>query len=191
MYGALGVLLGRESWIFFDTSGFCFVSNADISNGICVVSQFFLPCSLMIWSLAKSGVECSISLIAFLIEFLVMGTILNSSLYLIFNALNFWLVQGNEIADLIQTFREFAKYPINIFPAVFQVLFTVVIPFGFIGYYPAMYLLGKTKMCVPMWLLAVTLLFALASVLIWCCGMKNMIVQVLKRNGESVLIIQM
>ena len=96
--------------------------------------SFFLPCSLMIWSLAKSGVECSISLIAFLIEFLVMGTILNSSLYLIF---------------------------------------TVVIPFGFIGYYPAMYLLGKTKMCVPMWLLAVTLLFALASVLIWCCGMKK------------------
>lgn len=135
--------------------------------------SFFLPCSLMIWSLAKSGVECSISLIAFLIEFLVMGTILNSSLYLIFNALNFWLVQGNKIADLIQTFREFAKYPINIFPAVFQVLFTVVIPFGFIGYYPAMYLLGKTKMCVPMWLLAVTLLFALASVLIWCCGMKK------------------
>ena len=42
MYGALGVLLGMESWIFFfDTSGFCFVSNADISNGICVVSQFF------------------------------------------------------------------------------------------------------------------------------------------------------
>ena len=27
--------------IFFDTSGFCFVSNADISNGICVVSQIF------------------------------------------------------------------------------------------------------------------------------------------------------
>lgn len=51
--------------------------------------SFFLPCSLMIWSLAKSGVECSISLIAFLIEFLVMGTILNSSLYLIFNPLKF------------------------------------------------------------------------------------------------------
>ena len=100
----------------------------------------------------------------------IRGRVFN---YLIFNALNFWLVQGNEIADLIQTFREFAKYPINIFPAVFQVLFTVVIPFGFIGYYPAMYLLGKTKMCVPMWLLAVTLLFALASVLIWCCGMKK------------------
>ena len=52
-----------------------------------------------------------------------MGTILNSSLYLIFNALNFWLVQGNEIAELIQTFREFAKYPINIFPAVFSSAF--------------------------------------------------------------------
>ena len=66
---------------------------------------------------------------------------------------------------LYRLFVNLQKYPINIFPAVFQVLFTVVIPFGFIGYYPAMYLLGKTKMCVPMWLLAVTLLFALASVL--------------------------
>ena len=145
MYGALGVLLGRESWIFFDYVRLLFVSMHDISNGIASLVSFFLPCSLMIWSLAKSGVECSIGLIAFLIEFLVMGTILNSSLYLIFNALNFWLVQGNEIAELIQTFREFAKYPINIFPAVFQVLFTVVIPFGFIGYYPAMYLLGKQR----------------------------------------------
>ena len=41
MYGALGALLGRESLdIFLILSGFCFVSNADISNGICVVSQF-------------------------------------------------------------------------------------------------------------------------------------------------------
>lgn len=31
----------RKVGYFFDTSGFCFVSNADISNGICVVSQFF------------------------------------------------------------------------------------------------------------------------------------------------------
>ena len=41
MYGALGALLGKEVGYFFDTSGFCFVSNANISNGICVVSQFF------------------------------------------------------------------------------------------------------------------------------------------------------
>ena len=48
------------------------------------------------------------------------------------------------MAVLVQTCREFAKYPIGAFPGVIRTIFTYVLPFGFVGYYPAAYLTGKT-----------------------------------------------
>ena len=39
--------------------------------------------------------------------------------------------------------RKFAGYPISIFPKVIQFLMTYIVPFAFVNYFPASYLLGK------------------------------------------------
>lgn len=163
--GQMDVLLIRPAGVLFQLIG----SRMHFESLI----SFAVPFYLMVLSLVKLEIPFSAGLVLFLIEFLVFGTLLNTSLYLIFNSINFWLVQGNEIADLVQTFREFAKYPINIFPAVLQVFFTCVIPFGFIGYYPAMYLTGKTEMCVPAVLPLVAAGAALIAGFVWHMGMKT------------------
>lgn len=163
--GVMDIALIRPAGVFFQLIGGRMQFESIIS--------FIVPFSLMMMSLVKLGITCSVGRVLFLLEFMVFGVVLNSSLYLIFNCVNFWLVQGNEIADLAQTFREFAKYPIHIFPVVLQALFTYVLPFGFIGYYPAMYLLGKTEMCVPVVMPLVTAVVVCAAGLIWRAGMKT------------------
>lgn len=111
--------------------------------------------------------------ILFFIEFIILGTILNSSIYLIFNSMNFWLIEGSEISDLVQTFRQFAKYPLTAFPAAVKFCMTTVIPFGFVGYYPALYMIGKGGQMIPLILPVVTGIVAFIGIRIWCVGIRS------------------
>ena len=67
-----------------------------------------------------------------------------------------------------------AKYPLTIYPAVFQGIFGYLIPYAFISYYPIGYILGKdgTKtgaLSIP--LFCITMLAV--SCLILKSGLKN------------------
>ena len=98
---------------------------------------------------AMAAGVCSGFVTAFLqtrlgIQSILAGIIVNTGLYTIFNSLNFWIVNGNDVAELILTCREFAKYPLHVFPMMIRTFFTYMIPFGFMGYYPVAFLTGKT-----------------------------------------------
>jgi len=43
----------------------------------------------------------------------------------------------------------FMRYPINIYPRPFQLIFTSILPFGFISFYPVQALLGKQEGILP------------------------------------------
>lgn len=133
--GRLDVMLVRPASPFIQLLGECFHFQALISMMVYV--------GLLVFSVLKMNLHVSGGMLLFLAEFLVCGTMINSGLYVIFNSLNFWLVQGNDIAVFVQTCREFAKYPLSVFPLLFRQFFTFVLPFGFVGYYPAAYLAGK------------------------------------------------
>lgn len=163
--GGMDIFLIRPAGVLFQLLG-------DRMQFESVIS-FVVPFGLMLMSMGKLGIGYSAKVVLFLLEFMIFGVVLNSSLYLIFNCVNFSLVQGNEIADLAQTFREFAKYPIHIFPALLQAFFTYILPFGFIGYYPAMYLMGKTDLYVPFVMPFVTLGVVCVAAGIWRLGMKS------------------
>lgn len=119
------------------------------------------------------GIACISINLFFMVEFTIFGTILNTSVYLIFNSLNFWIVQGRDIADLVLTFRQFAKYPLHIFPQVVRITLIYVIPFGFISYYPAQYLLKKTEMNLPLVLPVVAIIVMVIAGTVWRRGIKG------------------
>jgi ABC-2 type transport system permease protein len=65
----------------------------------------------------------------------------------------------------------FLEYPINIYPRPIQLIFTSILPFGFISFYPVQVLLGKQEGILPqitMWLSpVVALLLVLLTALCW------------------------
>lgn len=109
--------------------------------------------ALFIYGFLGAGGTFTIGNILFMLEAVLLGTVINTAIYLFFNCLNFWVVQANEVASLIQTLRQFGKYPMTAFPVFVKIVLTVGIPFGFVAYYPAAYLLGKISLPMP-WLLA-------------------------------------
>ena len=137
------------------------------------MSTFTMALVILIYGWEHIGIPLTICNILFVLEFIICGTILNTSIYLAFNSLNFWLVNSGNVAELALTFRQFSKYPLSIFPKLIIGVMTYMIPFGFVGFYPASYLMGKTDWNVPVLLPIVMLIVASAAGLIWRTGMKG------------------
>lgn len=52
-------------------------------------------------------------------------------------------INSGSLPTLVLKLSDFTKYPISIYPRLLQVVFIFVIPYAFVSYYPATFLLGK------------------------------------------------
>lgn len=163
--GTLDVLLVRPASPFIQMMGQRFHFQAVLS--------MLVYAGVMIWSMSKLNIGFRIGTILFLLEFLVCATAINTGIYTIFNAFDFWIVQGEDIAAFVQTCREFAKYPLVVFPVVIKGFFTYIIPFGFVGFYPAAYLAGKAGIEVVLLLPVCAGVVTAIAALLWRRGIGS------------------
>ena len=97
----------------------------------------------MVLALRNMGSFSILFLLACLF-FIICGTIIRMSVYLITNSLVFWFESGgsSNIPFMIYSIGEYAKYPVSIYPLWMRILLLFMIPFGFIGYMPVQILRG-------------------------------------------------
>lgn len=107
--------------------------------------------------------------------FIVTATLVRASTYLIGACHVFWLNAGGQanVTFLIYSVGEYAKYPLRIYPAWMQALLLFVIPFGFIGYVPAMIFRGESAALWFVLLLAASLLYALLARFVFYRGIRR------------------
>lgn len=163
--GQLDVYYVRPAPIFLQLLG-------QIQHYQAIIS-FTVYTALMIFSVWKLEVSITPAMLLFFLEFFVCATAINTGIYTIFNSLNFWIIQGEDIAGLVQTCREFAKYPLNVFPKVIQIFFTAVIPFGFVGYYPAAFISGKGGGRIALFLFLAAAGVAAFAAVVWRKGVRS------------------
>mgnify|MGYP000863678573 CR=1 FL=1 len=114
----------------------------------------------------------------FLVIALVGGALIHSSIFLFVAVPSFWIVKNDAISRLLWSGREFIKYPISIYNKIIQVILTFILPFAFINFYPAQYLLSKNDFLmfhpVFQFLTPVVggVLFFIAY-RFWICGLKH------------------
>ena len=92
--------------------------------------------------------------IVFSFLFKIVGAICIQASVLIFTgALSFKFVKAVAIRDLcIYRIRSFIDYPISIYSTGIQIFLTVILPYGFVNFYPVEILLGKKENFVPVWI---------------------------------------
>jgi ABC-2 type transport system permease protein len=134
---------------------------------------FGFALALSLWALHAAGAVFTGAALLLYPLFLVCGIAITSSIYLVFNSFNFWLVRGNEIADLAQTVQSFSKYPQHIFPRALQFIMAFVLPYSFTTYYPASILTGRMSIGLVIPLLAVTACSVLAGAAVWRLGLRS------------------
>lgn len=131
--------------------------------------------AVLIYAIATIDVKWSSYKIAVLIFMIIGSLILFFSILLLKASFSFWTIEGMEAMNIISDGgREVASYPISIYQKWFADIFTYIIPFGCVNYYPLLYLLEKSE--AKWWyglLPFVTLIFMFFAFEIWKCGIKS------------------
>lgn len=133
---------------------------------------FFYACHLV-------GFEWTAVNILKLLLVLIGGMFIRASLYICLGTVAFWSKQNTSLVGMAnQLLERFTLYPISIYPIAIQLLFTFLIPIGFISYYPANEFLGKNggfelPLDLAIWTPIVGAASFLLSQVVFKLGMKN------------------
>lgn len=132
----------------------------------------------VILAVAINGINLSWDLVRIftLINMIVGGTCIFAGVYILQATIAFWTVEGIEVANILTDgVREYASYPLDIYPGWVKRFLTFIIPFGCVNYLPLLSLLGRSEgnrfffMFMPL----IGVLFILPCILIWSFGVRH------------------
>ncbi len=143
------------------------------------VSHISLSIAVIIYALINTSFELSFQTVVSLIVMVLGATLIQASALIASSVLSFFTLNENPVLDfLLFNFKEFTNYPITIYPKVIQILLTFILPFAYINFYPASFLLQKgSPEGFPFVIVYLTPVVGVAcfilSVLFWNWGLKH------------------
>ena len=106
-----------------------------------------LGIALFLISAGRVGIQWNAVNILYYLFTVMGGVLIQGAIFLLLAALNIYLLETNSLKELFYwNMRKFAGYPISIFHKAIQVCMIYVVPFAFVNYFPAQYLLRKPDM---------------------------------------------
>lgn len=108
------------------------------------------------------------------ILFVLGGTLVYGSIFVALASIGFWSDAKTSIMPMMYNIGNYGRYPVNIYNRFIRFILTWILPFAFVGVYPASYFLGKTDWYFYAFFTpAVGLVFFVLSVMIWNKGVKR------------------
>lgn len=127
--------------------GLLFQIIASNSDWFAAIGHGFLGITLFIISANKVGIVWNLQTIIYYILSVIGGVLIQGAIFLLFASLNFFLIKTDNLKEMFYwNMRKFAGYPISIFHKIIQYLLMYVVPFAFVNYFPAQFLLRKEDM---------------------------------------------
>lgn len=106
-----------------------------------------LGITLFVLSAGKVGVTWNAINVVYVILTIIGGVLIQGAIFLFLAALNIYLLETDSLKEIFYwNMRKFAGYPISIFHKGIQILMIYVVPFAFVNYFPAQFLLRKADM---------------------------------------------
>lgn len=116
---------------------------------------------LFVIALGQTHVVWTVDRILFMPVFLVSAAAIRTAISFAANCSAFWLTAFyNAFPLMVYQMADFAKYPTTLYTQPIQFFITVVLPYAFIAYIPAVYLFDKEPWGALAWLVPV--------VALWC-----------------------
>ena len=126
--------------------------------------------------IALVGLKIEFTFLKFLtLIFMLMGSIvIFFGLFLLGAAFCFVTIEGLEFINLFTDGGKYmAMYPISIYKKVFIIIFTFIIPYAFVNYYPLMYLLGKNNNHIFVITPFITFIYLIPCFILFNLGIKK------------------
>ena len=90
-------------------------------------------------------VQWDVFKVGLVIVFVLAGNLIWFSIMLFFGAMSFWVARTNALCNLVIGLYELTRYPLSIYGPYLKGFLTFIVPYAFVAYYPALYLLGKSE----------------------------------------------
>lgn len=164
--GSLDRLLVRPRSILFQV----------MSNDMDFVKISRIIHSLIIFFIAIShlNIEYNLINIFLLISMFLSSVILFFGIFLLMASYCFITIHGLEVRNLFTDGgKHIAQYPIGIFKKGFIFIFTFIIPYAAVNYYPLLYLLGKSNNTLYLFSPLLTVVYLIPCLLSFKIGLKH------------------
>ncbi|NMO97959.1 ABC transporter permease [Paenibacillus lemnae] len=141
------------------------------------IAHLVVSGSVLIWALTALDLEWSAMQIIYLVLTIISGALIQTGILTTIGATSFIWVRSGFLFNLFFKIKDFISYPLPVFGTFIQILLTFVIPFAFINYYPASFLLSRDTMLLSdevMWLVPLMgPLCCLAGYRFWMYGVNR------------------
>lgn len=109
--------------------------------------KMLIASAVFLLGVSHCSVSWSPGKVLLLLVFLLESCILRVCMIWLASCASFWMEGGkNNLNFFLISIGEMAKYPLTIYPPLLKNIFAYLIPYAFVSYYPAGYLLGKEGM---------------------------------------------
>ena len=99
---------------------------------------------LFVITARRVGVVWKVSTVLYFVFAVIGGVLIQGAIFLFLATLNFYLLETGSLKELVYyNMKKFAGYPISIYHKVIQICMIYVVPFAFVNYFPAQFLLRK------------------------------------------------
>jgi ABC-2 type transport system permease protein len=106
-----------------------------------------------------------------LLTAVLFGAVVVTALYLLAASSAFWITIATPVNLAFGHMSQFALYPLTIYGKAVQILFTWVIPYGMVSFYPAQYLLGRGTAWMVLAMAPVSALLMALAYRVWLVGL--------------------
>lgn len=138
------------------------------------LSRLLQSIIVLIITLINIDITFSIDKVITLIFMLISSVLIFLSIFILTASYCFFTVKGLEVRNILTDgSKHMAQYPIGIFKKGFVTFFTFIIPFGFVNYYPLLYLLGKSDNKLLIISPLITVIYLIPSIAIFYKGIKK------------------
>ena len=129
---------------------------------------------ILIIALVKINIDWDIYIIITVIFMLMSSILIFLGIFILAASYCFVTVKGLEVRNVFTDGgKHMAQYPIGIFKKGFKFIFTFIIPYGFVNYYPLLYMLGKNNNKLFMFSPLITVLYLIPCIIVFCKGIKK------------------
>ena len=138
------------------------------------ISRLLQAIVILIIAIINIEVTWNIEKILTLLFMIISSVFIFLSIFILTASYCFLTVKGLEVRNVLTDgSKHMAQYPIGIFKKGFVSFFTFIIPFGFVNYYPLLFILGKETNKLSIISPLITIIYLIPSIIIFYKGIKR------------------
>lgn len=138
------------------------------------IFRFIQSIIIIIIAIVNLNIKWNLLKIISLLLMLLGSIIIFLSMFILMASYCFVTIQALEIKNLMTDGSKFiAQYPIGIYKKTMAIIFTYILPFAFINYYPLLYFVNRSNNILYMLSPLISVVFLLLCLLSFKIGMKH------------------